>query len=281
MKVGIQGLEGSFHHQAAQQFFNGDQEIAPFENFRQVFEALETGLVDRAVVAVENSLFGSINDTYDLLLQHKPWIVGEVYLHVRLDLLGVQGANLTDVTDVYSQAPALAEAKLYLRENLPGSTQHEYPDTAMSARFVAKQNDSSKASIASQMAGELYGLTPIAEGIEDHKHNYTRFVVLSKAKTTLVEADKTSIILPVGHKPGLLYAALGAFAKNDINLSKIESRPIVNDDGWNYIFYLDFERGLHEDTAKQALRSLEESNGQPIVLGSYHRGHLPDDVRKS
>ncbi len=281
MKVAIQGFPGSYHHQAAEHFFNHDIEIAPFENFRQVFEALETGVVDRAVVAIENSLYGSINDTYDLLMQHKPWIIGEVYLHVRLNLLAPMGARLEEITDIYSQAPALAEAKLYLRQNTPAATQHEYPDTALSARYISRQADKNKAAIASEMAAKLYGLEILADGIEDHRHNYTRFVVLSKAQTTIVEANKTSIVLPISHKPGALYAALGAFADNNINLSKIESRPIIDHEGWRYLFYMDLEAGLNDDPTKRALKSLKESSGTPIVLGSYIRDILPDDVRKS
>ena len=281
MKIGIQGFEGSFHHQAAQQFFSGDFDLAPFENFRQVFEALETGMIDRAVVAIENSLYGSINDTYDLLLQHKPWIVGEVYLHVRLDLLGTEDAEMSDITDVYSQAPALGEAKLFLRENLPAVTQHEYPDTAMSARFVAKRADRSMAAIASEMAGEIHGLQTLAEGIEDHKHNYTRFVILTKQHRTTVESDKTSIILHTSHKPGALYRALGAFANQDINLSKLESRPVVDDTAWSHIFYLDFEAALNEAHAQEALNEIADLGDEITVLGTYQSGTMPNGLIKS
>lgn len=281
MKIGIQGLEGSFHHQAANQFFNEEFDLAPFEYFRQVFEALETGAVDRAVVAIENSLYGSINDTYDLLMRHHQWIIGEVYLHVRLDLLALPEAESTDITDIYSQAPALAEAKLYLREHLPGATQHEYPDTAMAARFVAKQAKTSSAAIASEMAGELYGLSPITEGIEDHKHNYTRFVILSKQEKTIVDADKTTIVMHTGHRPGALYEALGAFANNGINLSKIESRPVVDDDGWRYMFYVDFEASLTDDRAKKALKEIKSLGDEITIFGSYKRGRLPNGLNKS
>ena len=281
MKVGIQGLEGSFHHQAATEFFGDDVEIAPFENFRQVFEALETGVIERALVGIENSLYGSINDTYDLLMQHQPIIVGEVYLHVGLHLLAVESAELTDVTDVYSQAPALAETKLWMRKNLPSATLHEYADTAMAARFVSKQGKESSAAVASKLAGQLHGLIPLAENIEDHEHNYTRFVVLSREQNTIVDANKTSIVLPISHKPGALYNALGAFANEGINLSKIESRPIIDEEGWHYQFYIDFDAGITTDPAKRALASLEETSGKPIILGSYEQGHLPEEVRKS
>lgn len=281
MKVGIQGLEGSFHHQAANQFFKQKFDLAPFENFRQVFEALETGAIDRAVVAIENSLYGSINDTYDLLMRHKQWIIGEVYLHVRLDLLAIDSAEIADITDIYSQAPALAESKLYLREHMPGATQHEYPDTAMAARFISKQNKSSSAAVASEMAGQLYGLKTLAEGIEDHEHNYTRFVVLSKKESNVVEADKTTIVMHTGHRPGALYDALGAFANNGINLSKLESRPVVDHHGWRYMFYVDFEAGLHQDNTKKAIRVISDLGDEITILGSYHKGKLPDGIGQS
>ena len=279
MKVGIQGFEGSFHHQAATEFFNQDIDIAPFENFRQVFEALETGLIDRAVVAIENSLYGSINDTYDLLTQHKPWIMGEIYLHIRLDLLAIPGATIDDITDIYSQSPALAESKLFLREHLPIATQHEYADTALSARFVARRNQRSIAAIASQAAGKLHGLIPIEESIEDHKHNYTRFVVLSKTQSTMTDEDKTSIVLHANHRPGSLYEAIGAFAENSINLSKIESRPFVDDTSWRYQFYVDFEAGLNNESTKKALETLKRFGDEFTILGSYKGAKLPNGIR--
>jgi chorismate mutase/prephenate dehydratase len=279
MKIGIQGLEGSFHHQAALQFFNQQIEIAPFDNFHQVFEALSHGQIDRAVVAIENSLYGSINDTYDLLLQHNAWIIGEVYIHVSLQLLGIEGATIDTITDIYSQAPALAESKLYLREHVPVATQHEYPDTAMSARYIAKQGNPSKAAIASKAAADLYNLEVLAESIEDHQHNYTRFVVLTKDRMNAIDANKSSIVIQTSHTPGSLYQALNAFNEQSVNLTKIESRPIVNHESWNYIFYIDFEAALVSDEAKAVLASLESSGIATTVLGSYAKGSLPNGIR--
>ena len=278
MKIGIQGIEGSFHHQAAISFFNSKIDIAPFETFTQVFEALDVGAIDKAVIAIENSLYGSINDTYDLLMRYQPNIVGEVYLHVSLNLLSVNGANLGTIGDVYSQAPALAEAKAYLRSNLPGATVHEYPDTAMSARYISKQKNPKKACLASHLAGELYGLDVISENVEDHKHNYTRFIVISRAKAKIIDADKTSIVIQTNHQAGALYNALGAFSNNQLNLSKIESRPIVNNHGWHYIFYIDFEAGETDERTKLALSQLESTNHSLTILGSYKRSKLPKNL---
>ena len=188
---------------------------------------------------------------------------------------------MSDITDIYSQAPALGEAKLYLRDNLPIATQHEYPDTAMAARFVSKQEKLSSAAVASEMAGELYGLTPLAEGIEDHMHNYTRFVILSKEEKIIVDANKTTIVMHTGHRPGALYEALGAFANNGINLSKLESRPVVDERGWNYIFYVDFESSLNDDRAKKALKLIEDMGDDITLLGSYQSGRLPDGIRQT
>ena len=279
MKVAIQGYPGSYHHQAADQFFNQKIEIVPCENFVQVFEALEAGVVERAVVAIENSLFGSINDTYDLLLKHKPTIVGEVYLHVALQLLAKDGVEIDELTDVYSQAPALAEAKIYLREHAPSAKLHEYADTALSAKYVASSPSPTIGAIASAKAGELYNLNTVAENIEDHKHNYTRFFVLSRDKSRVVEADKTTLILHTSHQPGALYAALGAFADNHINLSKIESRPVVDDHSWEYIFYVDIEVSDSDDRAARALKALKEAGVDVTDLGSYVRASLPNGIR--
>lgn len=279
MKVGIQGLEGSYHHQAAVKFFGDNIEIAPFENFRQLFEALDKGIISKAVSGIENSLYGSINDTYDLLMQYRPNVIGEVYLHVQLNLLALEGSSIDEITDVYSQAPALAESKVYLRENLPTATLHEYPDTAMSARYVAKSKQKNIASIASEMAAKLYNLDIIAEGIEDHKHNYTRFIAISRHDEKIVDQNKTSIIIEAKHEVGSLYNVLGCFAKNKINLSKIESRPIVTDDSWHYMFYIDFEAGINSEAGKKAMTELEDYTDEIILLGSYKRDVLPNGIR--
>ncbi len=278
MKIAAQGINGAFHHQAARQFLGDGITIVDCERFDQVFDAVAGGVVDRGIVAIDNSLYGSINDNYDLLLKHMPYIVGEVYLHIKLCLLTKSDIALDEITDVYSQAPALAEAKVFLQEHAPQARIHEYPDTAMSARFVAKSDSKTIASVASEQAGEINGLHVAAESIEDHKHNYTRFFVFSKHPSEVIDADKTTILLKTSHKPGALYRALGAFANNDINLSKIESRPIVHDHGWDYIFYLDFEAGANDERTKRAFETLKSDHNEFEVLGSYKRGTLPNGL---
>lgn len=279
MKVAIQGAKGSYHHQASNLFFSQDIDIIPCETFSQVFEAVDAGVVDRGVVAIENSLYGSINDTYDLLLKYTPNIVGEVYIHVALQLLAKKDIEPKEVTDIYSQAPALAEAKSYIKENMPNANIEEYIDTAMAARFVSNSPNERAAAIASQAAGELYNLKVIAENIEDHKHNYTRFFVITKNPMTIVGANKSTLIIHTSHTPGSLYKAIGAFADNGINLSKLESRPIVNHESWQYIFYIDFESDMSSENAKKAIKELEKQGIKHTDLGSYARGTLPNGIR--
>lgn len=278
MKIAAQGIDGAFHHVAARLFAGDDIEIIDCERFEQVFEAVEGGVANRGVVAIENSLYGSINDNYDLLLKYRPYIVGEVNLHVNLCLLTKKDIPLSDITDVYSQAPAIGESKQFLRDNCPRAKLHEYPDTAMSARFIAKSDKETIACIASKHAGEINDLFLAAEEIEDHKHNYTRFFIFAKHPTQVTDANKTTIVLPISHKPGSLYRTLGAFANNGINLSKIESRPVVHDHGWSYIFYLDFEAGQNEERTKAAFAQLEADENQYEILGSYVRSTLPNGL---
>ena len=278
MKIAAQGVNGAFHYVAARQFAGSDIEIISCERFEQVFEAVEGAAVDRGIVAIDNSLYGSINDNYDLLLRYKPFIVGEVYLHINLCLLTKKDIQLSDITDVYSQAPALAEAKQFLRDNCPQAKVHEYPDTAMSARFIAKTDKDTIACIASRQAGELHNLFLAAEEIEDHTHNYTRFFIFAKHPTQVTDANKTTAILSINHKPGSLYRALGAFANNGINLSKIESRPVVHNRGWSYIFYIDFEAGQNDARTKAAVSQLADDGNHYEVLGSYVRGKLPNGL---
>jgi prephenate dehydratase len=273
MKVAIQGQVGSYHHVAAQKFYGNDTTIVPCVSFREVFEMLASGHVDTAIVALENSLYGSLNETYDYLLDFKPTIIGEVYLHIQFNLFAVPGTNIEQITDVYSHPAALGECKEYLHDHLPWARTNEYHDTAAAAEYIAQEKNSSKAAIASKAAGELHDLEPIAEEIDDNKHNYTRFAVLSMQQKTIMDANKTSIILHTAHKPGALYAVLGIFKKHNANLTKIESRPLAGRD-WNYVFYLDFECA-DSDVRRAIIEELHTQDQSCTILGSYLSGEMP------
>ena len=274
MKIAIQGIAGSFHHAAAETLLSKEINLVPCQSFRQVFEAVSFTDIDRGLAAIENSLYGSINETYDLLQKYDNWIVGEVYEHVSFGLFSIPGAKLDDISDVYSQSPALAECREYLAKEVSWASQHEVYDTAAAAQLVADAGSNKKAAIASYKAAQLYGLVPVADHIEDNKHNYTRFILLSKHRVKLLDANKSSIILQTDHTSGALHKALGMFAKADINLSKIESRPIP-DATWNYTFYIDYEAAIESPESVAVIEQLEQAGYTVTQLGSYQKANLP------
>ncbi len=276
MKIAIQGTAESYHHQAVKTLLDNEIHLVSCQTTAQVFEAVSAKAVDRGLVTIENSLHGSLNQTYDLLLQHRVSIVGEVYLHKSLGLLGLPGADISTIKEVYSHASALAECRNYLDTNLPWAKHIEYYDAAASAQFVKESNDPTKAALASQQAGLLHGLIPLEEAVEDDEHNYTRFVLLNHQPISLLDSNKSSIILQTDHQPGALHKALGCFANNGINLSKLESHPIPGK-SWNYVFYIDFEAGLTSSQAKQALNQLDELGFSVEILSDYVKGQLPSN----
>ncbi len=268
MKVAIQGQVASFHDSAARQFYGDDIVIVGCETFGEAFQALADGRADSAVIAIENSLYGSLNPVYDLLLKHKFWISGEVYLRINQCLIGLPGAELADIREVYSMAVALGQCEEFLDTKLPQAKRVEHHDTTGSVIDIKKWNDPTKAAIAGVDAAKHYGLEILAEEIETHKQNYTRFMVLERQRHDVPDASKTSMVLVTGHQPGALYQALGALAQRDINMSKLQSRPIVGE-AWHYMFYLDVSRGLQDADLQAALQELKTQSCEVTLLGSY------------
>ncbi len=272
MKVAIQGQAHSFHSIAAKKLYGEDVELVFCDTFKATFLTLYENRADHAVVAIENSLYGSINDVYDLLLKYKFWIFGEVYEQISFYLFGVKDSSLSSITDVYSQSFALGETTDFFEKNLPKAELHEYFDTAAAAEMIAKENDPSKAAIASKAAGQVLGLKILASNIETHHHNYTRFLALSPQKTSSAEeANKTSITFRTADKAGSLHAALGVFAHQHISLTKLESRPIIGE-AWQYMYYVDFAAGLQEAVTQRCLKELEKHATDIHILGSYQAG---------
>lgn len=271
--VSTQGEEGSFHHAAIADFFGQtDLSIINKPNFADAVEELVVGHADRAVVAIENSLYGTINTVYDLLLQSDITICGEVYLHIEQNLIGFAGTNLQDIKEVYSHPVALAQCETFLDNELPNAERREHHDTAASVADVKKWKDPKKAAIASKTAANLHDMTVLAANIETNKQNYTRFIVLARKSESpqLANNSKTSIILQTAKdtKPGALYRALGVFAEHDINLFSLHSRPIVGT-AWHYMFYLDVAIGDDNDLFPGILSELERQGCHVTVLGSY------------
>jgi prephenate dehydratase len=269
--VAIQGQTASFHDLAARQFFGDDVQIVPCDTFAETFAALKTS--NYAVVAIENSLFGSINKVYDLLLKEAGWIVGEVYLRIEQCLIGLPEASLKEITEVHSQLEAIAQCEEFLDSELPQAKRLEHHDTAASVEAIKNWGDPHKAAIASRAAAELHHMAILAPEIETNKQNYTRFVVVQKAKTVVEDANKTSLVLRThgDTRPGALHHALGVFAKRNLNMTMLHSRPVVGK-AWHYMFYIDLEISSEDPQFSEVMKELADLGCDVALLGSYRSG---------
>ncbi len=272
-RVAFQGERGAYGEMAAIQYFS-EPALLPLKSFQDVFDAAERGSADFAVLPVENSIEGSVNEIYDLLLETKKLhVVGEVYQRVRHCLIANKGARRNSIKSAHSHPQALAQCRGYLHKH--GIEPVPAYDTAGAAKMVKENERLDAAAIASRRAAELYGMTILDEGIEDKKNNYTRFLVLSlrKRKTESLSRGrnyKTSIIFSVKHVPGSLFGIIGEFAVRKINLTKIESRP-TKETPWEYNFYVDFDGHVDDSAVKEALGAIRHKTLYIKVLGSYKK----------
>ena len=276
-KVAFQGERGAYGEMATLQYFP-DVKLLPLKSFQDVFDAAETGKVEYIVVPLENSIEGSINEIYDLLLQTKMSVVGEIYQRVRHCLIANRGTKM--IKYVHSHPQALAQCRAYLQNK--GLKPVPAYDTAGAAKMIKKNKMADSAAIASKRAAELYEMEILDEGIEDRKNNYTRFFVLSSKKKKSGKSDphdigghshKTSIIFSVRHIPGALFGILGEFAIRKINLTKIESRP-TKETPWEYNFYVDFEGHPQNKAVHEALLSIKPKTSYVKILGSYKKAEF-------
>ena len=266
IKVAFQGEEGAYSQQAIHQSFGREVVTIPCRTFADIFRAVEEGQADYGMLPVENAMAGSINQAYDLLLDHDLRVWSEVILRVRHALLASPGVRLEDLRRVCSHPQALAQCERFLtRHNLEPVPAY---DTAGAARELAAHPEADGGVIASALAAEIYGVEVLAEGIEDVPWNHTRFFVLSEQDPPRAERNKTSLVFSVRHVPGALHGCLGEFAAQGINLTKIESRPRRNRP-WHYIFYLDFEGHWQDPECEKALLGLLRRAAFVKMLGSY------------
>lgn len=266
--VAFQGERGAYSESAVYQFFGSNVQVKPCRDFRDVFESVKQQEVQAGVVPIENSLEGSINQNYDLFFSYDLKVCGEVIVKVEHCLIVNPGTNIDQIKTVYSHPQALAQCRSYL-EKAKWEIIPTY-DTAGSVKIIKEQKIQNAAAIASEKAAELYGMQILARDIADNKENYTRFFVLSQEDSPVTGKDKTSIIFSAKHEPGSLYHALGEFAKRNINLTRIESRP-TKKTAWEYNFYLDFEGHRIEPKCAEALKALEKYAIFVKILGSYSK----------
>ncbi|HKX16975.1 MAG TPA: prephenate dehydratase [bacterium] len=272
MRVAFQGEPGANSEEAVFRVFGDRAEPLPCADLVRTFDAVVARHADGAVVPVENSQAGSINETYDLLLRHDLFIVGEYDLRVRHYLMAVSGTTLADVKQAYSHPQALAQCDAFLQQH--GIEPVVFGDTAGSAKMVAERRPAGGAAIAPRRAADIYHLQVVAEGIETNPNNYTRFLVLNPRPAPRTERSKTSIVFVVANKPGTLYQAIGAIATRGINIAKIESRP-GRDRPWEYVFYLDVDGHVDDDGMRTALADLTRHSSMLRVLGSYPKAEPP------
>ena len=270
--IAFQGEPGAYSEEAAAQFFGRGVTTKPHRGLEEVFDGVVSGKVDRAIVPVENSLEGSVNETYDLLRATDAYVLGEVNLRVRHCLISHHGSTVKQLRIVYSHPQALGQCTRYLKK-IGVETVPTY-DTAGSVKMLKSMGRKGVGAIASRRAAEIYGAKVIAEGIEDQTNNYTRFFILSKKDHPRTRNDKTSVIFGLKHDPGALYHAIGEFAQRTINLTKIESRP-TRERPWEYNFYLDFEGHRKDAACASALQALKKSASFVRILGSYPRAQEP------
>jgi prephenate dehydratase len=270
--IAFQGIAGAYSEQAIHQFFGPQVESCALKTLEDIFLAVADGAADHGMLPVENAVAGSVNRSYELLLEHDLRIHAEVILRVRHMLMAPAGTALEEIERVRSHPQALAQCQRYLERH--GLTPEPSFDTAGAARALSDEPDPGVAVVASALAADLYDLEILDPDIEDYAFNYTRFFVLALSSPPRAPRNKTSIIFTTPHQPGALYDCMGEFAKRRINLSKIESRPRLNRP-WQYIFYLDFEGHCQDATCEAAIMGLLRRSSFVKLLGSYPAATTP------
>ncbi len=271
LRVAFQGEPGAFSTEAARRLMGDDITLVPCETFEKMFTAAELGTADYCLAPIENSLFGSVYQNYDLLLKHHLRIRGEVNLRIVHNLIAAPGTRFEDVRRVYSHQVALGQCQQFLAAN-PQMQAIAAFDTAGSVKMIMESREQGAAAIASAGAAAVYGAQILVSEIEDDQQNFTRFLLLSHAQaedeTPPPEADKTSIVFALENRTGSLYRAMAVFALRDLDLTKIESRPLVGRP-WEYSFYLDFIGNTREPRVRHALQHLAEFATSIRILGCY------------
>lgn len=265
-RVACQGVEGAYQQIAVDRLFRRPQ-IDFYGNFEEVFQAVESGSADFGVLPVENSTAGSVNRVYDLMYRHDFHIVRSCRLKIDHNLLVRPGTKLQDIRIVYSHEQAIHQCADYLAK-LPGARVHVCENTAKAAEHVAQSNRNDVAAIASRDCAPLYGLEILEHSVQDHSNNYTRFATIAKDLTIYPGADRTSLMVVLNHEPGSLYKVLAKFYALDINLIKLESRPIPHRD-FEFMFYFDIECPAAAPQFLSLMDSLDDACEECRYLGSY------------
>lgn len=268
-RVVYQGVEGAYGNMAAENYFDeyDDVEFYHVERFEEAIIEAEEGRADYCVLPIENSTAGSVLDTYDILMRHNVTIVGEYFLPISHSLLALPGAKLENIKNVYSHLQGLLQCREFFLEH-PEIRQCSVSNTAVAAKKIRDDGDLTQAAIASPLAGKLYGLEPLIEGVNRNDGNTTRFIVIGREKIFRYKSKKVSLIFETPHESGALYNILGNFYFNHVNMVRLESRPIP-DVNWEYRFFVDIEGNLSDPAVINALNCIEQQAKSLRIIGSY------------
>lgn len=269
IKIGYQGVKGSFSEEAMIEFFGENQEAVSYEKFEDVFIGLANEQIDYGILPFENSCTGAITAVYDLLSKYGFYIVGEECIKIKQNLVGIKGTKIEDIEEVYSHPQGFEQSKVFLKEHDNFKLVYYY-NTAISAKHVSNLKDRSKAAIASSRAAKIYGLEVIEKEINDNESNNTKFVIISKSLELSKDCNKMTVTFSLDNKAGTLYNLLGHFAKNQINMVKVESRPSKNN-LWEYVLYVDLEGNIKDENVKDAINTIEKECKYFKLLGCYKK----------
>ncbi|MFX1294384.1 MAG: prephenate dehydratase [Promethearchaeota archaeon] len=266
-RVALLGPAGTYSEQAAKIYFSeAEADFVITKDINDIFRKVIAKEVDYGVVPVENSTFGSVPVTLDLLLESNLKIVGEIILRIKLNLIALKKIPLSEIKTLLSHENPLGQCRKFIEENLSQAKIIKTKSTSKAVELISKYEDA--AAIGTELAAELYERLIISKRIEDNQNNYTRFFVIGHEETEVSGNDKTSIVFSVRHVPGALLAALKSFSSRNINLTKLESRP-SRLTPWEYYFYTDFEGHISDDSIKEALKELKKNTLFIKILGSY------------
>lgn len=266
-RVVFQGAEGAYSQAAMHQYFGEQIDSFHVDTFRDAMIAIDEGSADYAVLPIENSTAGIVSEIYDLLVEFENYIVGEQIIKIEHCLMAAPGTKISDIKTVYSHPQSLMQSSRYLNSH-PSWQQISMQNNAFAARKVAEEKDMTQAAIASEYAAKLYGLEILEKGVNQSSTNSTRFIIVTNQKVFLKDAKKVSICFEVAHESGSLYHMLSHFIYNNLNMNRIESRPI-EDRNWEYRFFIDFDGSLSDSSVKNALRGLRDEARNMKILGNY------------
>ncbi|MCR6516416.1 chorismate mutase [Clostridium sp. LY3-2] len=268
--IGFQGVLGSFSEEALIEYFGENTKSKSYETFEDVFKGIDKGEIKYGILPVENSCTGGISEVHDLLIKYDFHIVGEESIKISHNLLGVKGSSLKDIKEVYSHAQGFSQSSDFLKEH-KDLLLIQFKNTAISAKKVMDSKDKTLSAIASKRAADIYNLDILKEGINNLDSNKTRFIIVAKELLKSKDSNKVSVVFSLEDKPGTLYKLLKYFSENNINMSRIESRPTKNE-AWKYYLYIDFEGGLYNFGVLKAIDLIKLNSQYFKLLGWYKKG---------